>query len=479
MSVTRVDVACLRLRAPAAAATRARACAEDALRIAAPDDERLVVVRRLDLGCLRATASAAQWAQRAHTRLSGSIARAVHASSVAAASAEAVWFASDMEARLLLLAQLAVGRRPSAWYWRLAVPDWQDAPAARHYFASLLAQANRSPKLLAELARIVTDIADVPLMRALSPWIGDAPSSAFATREPFAAARPVPVPAEARRRATRMASRARLAEAARDARLPLAALRLFVRLALIADSPELVADAAHLDACADEVIALLREEARPSAERSVALHDLPTGARHDAPHDAPPFPLDIAPARGDKQRRDAQASDAATALSTLDADTPQHAWIAAPDEQPSAAAGVWLLVRPLECIGFGAWLDARPALAAAGFGPALLRHIAWGMRVPPDDPLFAFLPPPIDDLQPGWLTAWRVGLDRWLRRRVRRTLARVVLRRGWLSAHPSGVSVRFRLSQADIALRLRALDVDPGWVGWLGRHITYHYRDEA
>jgi hypothetical protein len=39
--------------------------------------------------------------------------------------------------------------------------------------------------------------------------------------------------------------------------------------------------------------------------------------------------------------------------------------------------------------------------------------------------------------------------------------------------------VRFRLDQADIALRRRALDVDPGWVDWLGLEVTYAYRDEA
>ncbi|MGF6743929.1 hypothetical protein [Paraburkholderia atlantica] len=473
--MARVEVARLRLRAPAAATTRARARTEDALRIAAPDEERLVVVRRLDLGCLRATASAAQWAQRAQTRLSGSMARAVHASSMAAATAEAVWFASDTEARLLLFAELAAGRQPSAWYWCLAVPGWQDAPAARQ-FAALLAQANGSPKLLVELARIVTDIADVPLMRALSAWLGDASSGTSAAPAPFAAASPAqPVaPAPAWRRATRLASRARLNEAARDAHLPFAALRLFVRLALIADAPELVADGAHLDACTDQVIALLREEARPSLDAPAAPHD--------GPHDARPFARDLAPAQADARRGPHSADTEPHAPRTdagIDAGAAGHAWRAAPDEQSSAAAGVWLLVRPLECIGFGAWLDARPALAAAGFGPALLRHIAARMRTPADDPLFALLPPPADDFSPEWITAWRIGLDRWLRRRVRRTLAHVVLRRGWLSAHPSGVSVRFRLAQAEIALRLRALDVDPGWVGWLGRHIVYHYRDEA
>jgi hypothetical protein len=139
---------------------------------------------------------------------------------------------------------------------------------------------------------------------------------------------------------------------------------------------------------------------------------------------------------------------------------------------------VFLLVRPLAQMGLPDWLDRRPALAAGGFGRLLLHAVAERMRVPADDPLFAALgaEPMGDSSVP--LTAWRVGLDRWLRRVARVRLADVVRRRGWIAAATEGVSVRFRLSTADLRLRRRALDVDPGWVPWLGLAVRYHYRDE-
>ncbi len=79
---------------------------------------------------------------------------------------------------------------------------------------------------------------------------------------------------------------------------------------------------------------------------------------------------------------------------------------------------------------------------------------------------------------PVFLTAWRVGLDRWLRRTAGLRLTDVVRRPGWLIDTGEHLSVRFRTDDADIRLRRRALDIDPGWVPWLGRVVRYHYRDE-
>jgi hypothetical protein len=39
------------------------------------------------------------------------------------------------------------------------------------------------------------------------------------------------------------------------------------------------------------------------------------------------------------------------------------------------------------------------------------------------------------------------------------------------------IDVDFRLSQADVRIRRVALDVDPGWVPWLGRVVQFSYLD--
>jgi len=489
--MTRVDVARLRLRAPHHRVQRVQARTEEALRLAAPADERLMVLRRLDLGRLPAGASPAQWAGRAGTQMSALRARAVHAASAGAAGADAVWFASASEARLLLLAELARGRWPSAWFWPLAVPDWRGA-AAGPYLLSLLGQARREPQRLVELARGLVGMADLPLLRALTAWIGDAHGVMQAVVEqradppplPDSGARPAPTAiaeskvsgAEGMRRMQRLPAPIRrlLADAAVDHTISFAALRLLAQMALLADTPELAAHPEQLDARVEAVLLVLQAARRAPVPRLDWQADDPSQSRSslESAFDLPP------------------ASPGRKVLPTVQTipggghrPPPQPERLPLFEECGSAAAGVWLLVRPLARMGLSRWLEQRAALAAAGFGRALLRHIVERMLFDaddaPSDPVFAFLDVPMADFDADLLTAWRVGLDRWLRRNVHRRLAGIVRQRGWLRAHATGLDIRFRLAQADLALRLKALDTDPGWVPWLGQQIAYHYRDEA
>jgi hypothetical protein len=146
------------------------------------------------------------------------------------------------------------------------------------------------------------------------------------------------------------------------------------------------------------------------------------------------------------------------------------------DAGRSRGAGVFLLVGPLLMLGLGAWITARDA---SGFGPALLRDIAMRQRIPPDDPLFDLLAPPPVPPDAAALQAWRVGLDRWLRRGVRRRVATLARRPGRLMLAGDRLTVRFPLAAADIALRRRALDRDQGWVPWLGLALFFSFDEDA
>jgi hypothetical protein len=134
-----------------------------------------------------------------------------------------------------------------------------------------------------------------------------------------------------------------------------------------------------------------------------------------------------------------------------------------------------LLVRPLINLGLPQWLDAHPREALGAFGWALFAAIMTRMPVPASDPVWGVLPE--DDGSAEALTGWRVGLDRWLRRRTRVRLAHVVRRPGWFTFSEGATLVRFPLASADIRLRRHALDVDPGWVPWLGHTIHFAYDD--
>lgn len=491
--MARVAVSRLRLRAPPALARRAVARAEDALRLAAPEGERLLVLRRLRLGRLPVTGTAALWEARAGAALREAGGRALHASAPGAAAADAVWFASVAEARWLLLRELAAGRRADAWFWRLAVPDWQGA-ALPEWVPRLAAQALAEPQAEVALASAVLRLAGegalAPLLHALA--FAPEPPRAKPSHPP---ATPLRAPRDATPSAAALAmqllarlpplARARLHAAIRAAPAQRRAARWLARLALLAAAPEAAAQPTALAALAEALLAEILAAPRATAREST----LP------AP-DPPPPPLAprttttaevariarAAPDEADAPARSAAPPILSTTPPSAPAPPPGTPALVPPiaplsvEELHSRAAGVMLLIRPLVRLGLPGWLDRHPHLAATGFARGLLRHIALRHRIPPEDPLLAVL---IEDAAhpPAALDAWRVGLDRWLRRRARRRLAGIVRRPGWLSLAEDRLLLRFPPGSADLNLRRLALDVDPGWVPWLGLAIRYAFRD--
>jgi hypothetical protein len=73
--------------------------------------------------------------------------------------------------------------------------------------------------------------------------------------------------------------------------------------------------------------------------------------------------------------------------------------------------------------------------------------------------------------------AWVVALRRWCRRHARMGLRALVLRRGRVAFTRTHVDVTMPLSAADVRVRAAGLDLDPGWVPWLGRVVAFHYED--
>lgn len=78
----------------------------------------------------------------------------------------------------------------------------------------------------------------------------------------------------------------------------------------------------------------------------------------------------------------------------------------------------------------------------------------------------------IERVAGAWLTACR----RWTRRTARLGLADLVHRPALLSATTTHVDVTLDLSHTDLRLRRTGLDLDPGWVPWLGRVVSFHYQ---
>ena len=59
----------------------------------------------------------------------------------------------------------------------------------------------------------------------------------------------------------------------------------------------------------------------------------------------------------------------------------------------------------------------------------------------------------------------------------RLSLRRLVRRVGLVRVTATHLDVTMPLAQADLRVRRLGLDLDPGWVTWLGRVVAIHYQE--
>ena len=505
-----VEVQRLRLRGPPTTNAVAAFRIEDALRTEIAAD-RLILVRRIDIGRLPGNARPRALADQLGAVWHGVLKNACHGGAPSAASANCVWFSDTEEARRLLIARLAAGHAADAWFWHLAVPDWQHQPleswVANH--VAVLIESADGPALLTFVETLVAKSALAALIRAFVSLI-DANPLRFA--EPHTAPQNE---SEARADSQNAApgdgaaiadlatgrppiSHAAIAVAKTIASLPQALRAVLIQLIslssagrsavmMIGDAvllrrfPELCLVPGQRDAWVAE---WLRQIANPASSRAI-FAQRPTEGGH---------------ARPERQTRvtepdrttshtggDARASPPRThiALAIAAVESESAAGAASPLPHPitheirSPAAGLLLTIIPLIQLGWRKWLADHHTLIGTAPAAHLLDTIAAHHRVPVDDPVRQLWRDSLDDPAPvaDWLRLWRVGLDRWLVRHTRIKLARLIWRPGWLTHGDQSVRIRFPLGAADIRLRRMALDRDPGWVDWLGLSVRYSYRD--
>jgi hypothetical protein len=145
------------------------------------------------------------------------------------------------------------------------------------------------------------------------------------------------------------------------------------------------------------------------------------------------------------------------------------------------------LINLLQGLGLETWLSRHPPLRDGDWPRALLRSLADQLAVPASDPmrLGLGLESPEDNaareagLEPALAKAisrhWRRRLGRWCARPGRPRLLALVRRPGAVVASRTHLEVWFDLGQAQIDVRRAGLDLDPGWVPWLGLVVRFHY----
>lgn len=492
-----VEVAKLRLRCDARQRDRARFAIEDGLRTAIPDDRRLVLLRTMRIGGQVGSDNPAQRQAAVRGGWLAAIAGARHGGDDGAAGVNCVWFASRDEAETLLLSRLLSGRAVDGWFWKLALPNWQGRPL-RDWLSECLSEALARGEDRRVLAIARSCVAAGAIDRLVEAFAGPGHTSAALSAASAAGAAPSPAMSPSRgelvpKRAAMPGARpapmavppelrsaiANLVRAGGEAR---AVAQAIVRAWVLRQSPAL---ALSPDLLASVVAATI--EAAISA-RAV------NPPRHDHADRHSAFPMTGRTEKSSAQPRPAQAKrpagedrsqPPASARAPPETSRPaQPALHPAVPEGPPAArqrqhsrhAGLWLVVPSLVALGFREWLTERPALLGDNPGGRLLQAIARHHRVPADDPALTVLGDPVEaDEFPLWTGLWRHGLDRWLRRSIRRRLHDLVNRPGELDWDDLRLDVHYPAAAADLALRRRALDRDPGWTDWLGLSIRYHF----
>lgn len=471
---------------------------EDALRVAsvrARDDARLFVVRRLDLGTIDPDASSQTLALAIEQRVQMLELVAVPAGTPEAAAAPAVWFADEPTALAMLVARVVAGPPPSEWYWRQIaggiVRLGSRAAIARACIATA-ATAAAGPLAVALVVEAAEQLRPGALVDVIAPSEG--PQLLALT---FGASTPPPWRARAATSPHLLALlgptwRSRIATwVARTNGDPRAVW--FAALAL-ATVRRAVLDPARAIGEASALVATFQQELAASAPPDARARAAAAEAREGHAHDPGPPPTGPAPAPARpaasgnppsaSPRRAAHAIPPATRI-------PEQA-VAAPvaparDDaavgERTTVGGLLFLLRPLAVLGMPAWLARTPWAIDHRLPEHMLVDIARRCGAAGDDPLVAALRSPGDEpLAPehAWaVAAWRRGLAGWLRRRLDMTLGRVVRRPGVVRASRVHIDIELPLSTVDLVTRAGGLDLDPGWVPWLGRVVAFCYRETA
>ncbi|MBI5329332.1 MAG: hypothetical protein HZB71_01855 [Betaproteobacteria bacterium] len=476
----------LRLQAPAGLETAARMELEQADWDITRQDE-VVFLRRLHVRA-RPGEIGAEAVRQARALAAG----AVDGWSPAADAAEAVRFARPAERMACLLGDLAQGRAQARWFWQGG-----QRLAARTLGVALLALLQELP--LAWPAAAARLARETPVWRRFWQTLTDPEAAqALALLEaatgwplvpgaPEATARSdaMPVASPGARRSPLPAG---LAEAVAVLPAPLAPasprLRLAVVTALWRHAPQTLAAAHELERCVLGAHALILAGATAPDAAGNALHE-----------SIPSFPQTREPSAVNNLDSGFRRND-----ESLLAGSPLHVPSGVPSVPCLAACGKEVtgeaspqpvqesgpVAVPAEETRFitalGGWflllnVLARAAPEAPCSGWHALYRLGRVLELEPDPPLARFFAQALDRAAPEALADlaplpqepdWRTLLHGGPGAEIAAIPALVV-------ATASHVDVFFRMQDARLEIRLAGLDVNPGWLPWLGRVVSYHY----
>jgi hypothetical protein len=481
----------LRLRAPSEnLAFRAQNLLADALRTATLPDRagRLLYVRRLKLGRFDAGISPQSLSLLLENRIAVLEQSAVHALGAGAAAAPAVWFRDRLEAHLVLAQRIAEATALQEWFWPRVVPAIAHASDRKEALRAVLLSLTQSDEAPAALLAFVRSLAasghidrlieslreeDVPLLHAASgiaPIRVDLPSASLA---PADGASPA------------------AAESARELRFPPAQRALAARLGLPHSDVRLRWVAAMLPRSTSVEIpyprgvdlacgaASLKADTAPSAKPNAQEPQI-LSAHGTTEQDEGTTPaIDSQPATYEE---DAPVGIPEVATDTHNIYMPlaQPLW---PSGAPTAAGGLAFLLVVLARLGYAQWVEENEHWRGRAIEKRMLRLVCARLELSPEDPAWRLGDvadvEAADTQAEGAAALWLKHCRRWLRREARIGIATLVSRPARLTLTPTHADLVFELKRVDLAIRRQGLDIDPGWLPWYGRVLSFHYEQDV
>jgi hypothetical protein len=480
----------------------------DALRTATipgADEERMVVVRKLALGRVSRWASPMTLALHIETAMRKARLSAVPFALPAATEANAVIFPGRAEAILTLARRLTRGLEPNEWFWRAIVAGW-NAPYSRgERWVALIDAAHGLPQSAAISAKILAEAiaagVEDELLRALEPGQGAAwlqlEGWNFNEDRSVEPAAPEPQLRSWTPRHREVIDRCERHWGERSDRLAWVATVLAVdEHPSSAANPKLLAATRQRLGLARIHGGLEKRGTRPRPFRGRET-DLSPPPNDTVPGRAPATEIDESGVERKWGPAQLAANEPGEVAPLLDLTTEMEL-----SPEFSGYAGLLFVVPILTRLGFTEFVNAHPDLLECEFPARLLRFIGARVGLPRDDPLAraldsspsfepAFrdreLPEPVRDILAfpaprgrvdSLCLTWLTLVRRWSRRRARLGLISLICRPGRVAISQTHIDLSFDLAAADVRLRRVALDVDPGWVPWLGRVVRFHYLDD-
>lgn len=161
-------------------------------------------------------------------------------------------------------------------------------------------------------------------------------------------------------------------------------------------------------------------------------------------------------------------------------------------------AGFGFLVPLLDFLSIDKLLSENPILTEINFPVRIMRLVAKRFGIDDEHPLLKALPETAEsDLlienfvaPDDWQTRLKqpsikeleitvqLLMSRFLYRHAKMSLRSLIMREGQIAITRTHLDILFDIDQLDMRIRRAGLDINPGWVGYLGKVVQFHYESE-